>query len=179
MNLKELVKDIQSDNPEIRTAAWQQSGIIGAPAVIPLARLYADENMEVRRAAKRGLEKLVRTVGTPGAQRAESAVVQELLGLLSDSQPIALRRDVLWLLSEIAGTESVEAIAGLLKHATLREDACMALERIPGRESLAALRRGLRSVPIDFRLNIAQSLRARGEAVDPNKYPCQKLVPTK
>jgi HEAT repeat protein len=179
MNLAELVKDIQSNDPETRTAAWQQAGPIGAPAVKPLARLYVDKDMEVRRAAKRGLEKIVRTVGVPGAQPAKSAVIGELLGVLSDSQPIALRRDVLWLLSEIAGTESVEAIAALLKHETLREDACMVLERIPGKTSLAALRNALRSVPEEFRLNVAQSLRARGEAVDAKKYPCQKLVPTK
>jgi HEAT repeat protein len=118
-------------------------------------------------------------VGAPGDQSTRSAVIQALLGLLSHSQPVALRRDVLWLLSEISGNESVESIAALLNHETLREDARMALERIPGETSLAALRRVLTSVPVDFRLHIAQSLRARGEAVDPEKYPCQKLVPTK
>jgi HEAT repeat protein len=179
MNLEELVKDIQSHDPETRTAAWQQAGTIGAPAVKPLAELYTAKDMEVRRAAKRGLENMGRTVGAPGAERARPAVIQALLGLLSNSQPVALRRDVLWLLSEISGNESVESIAALLNHETLREDARMALERIPGETSLAALRKALRSVPKDFRLNVAQSLRARGEAVDPATYPCQKLVPTK
>jgi len=179
MNLEELVKDIQSNDPETRTTAWHQAGSIGAPAVKPLAKLYMEEDMEIRRAATRGLEKIVRTVGAPGAQSAKSAVIQALLDLLSDSQPAPLRRDILWLLSEIAGAESVESIAALLKHDTLREDACMVLERIPGNTSLASLRHALEYVPEDFRLNIAQSLRARGEAVAPKKYPCQKLVPTK
>ena len=179
MNLEELVKDIQNHDPETRTAAWHQAGTFGAPAVKPLAKLCREEDMEVRRAAKRGLEKIVRTVGAPGDQSARSAVIQTLLGLLGDSQPVALRRDILWLLSEISGHESVESIAALLNHETLREDARMALERIPGETSLAALRKALRSVPVDFRLNVAQSLRARGEAVDPATYPCQKLVPTK
>ena len=177
MKLNELVKDIQSDEAEVRTAAWQQAGKIGASAVKPLAKLCSDGDQEVARAAKRGLERIVRTVGAPGTQPEKSAAIQEMLSLLGDNQPIALRRDILWLLSEISGEESVESIAALLKHDVLREDACMVLERIPGETSLAALRKALRTVPEDFRLNIAQSLRARGEAVNRKKYPCRKLVP--
>lgn len=179
MQARELIRQIQSNDPAVRTAAWQQAGTVGAPAVKPLAQLYTHDDQEVRRAAKRGLEQMVRTVGAPGVQAAQAAVIRELLDLLGDSQPVGLRRDVLWLLSEIAGAESVEPIAALLKHGDLREDARMALERIPGEESLAALHQALGTVPAAFQANIAQSLRARGEAVDPKKYPCQKLVPTK
>ena len=179
MKLEELVKEIQSDKPGARTAAWQEAGTVGASAVKPLAMLCTEENLEVGRAARRGLERIVRTVGAPGVQPGKSAVIRELLGLLGDDQSVALRRDILWLLSEIGSGESVESIVALLKHDALREDARMVLERIPGEESLTALRNALRSVPEDFRLNIAQSLRARGEAVDPEKYRCRKLVPTK
>lgn len=179
MKLEELVTGIRSDKPGVRTAAWQQAGTIGASAVKPLAKLCTEEDLEVRRAARRGLERIVRTVGAPGVQSAKPAVIRELLALLVDNQPIALRRDILWLVSEIGGGESVEPIARLLKHRVLHEDARMVLERIPGEESLASLRDALGSVPEDFRLNIAQSLRARGDAVDPERYPCQKLVPTK
>ncbi len=179
MTLKELVKEIQSDKAETRTAAWQQAGTLGAAAVTPLAKLCTEENAEVRRAATRGLERIVRTVGIPGNQAGKSAVIRELIGLLDDSQPVALRRDVLWLLSEIGGAESVDSVAALLKQEALREDARMVLERIPGDRSLRALRKALKSVPDAFRINIAQSLRARGKAVNPKKYPCQKLVPTK
>ena len=180
MQLKTLLTDIQSSNPEARTAAWQQAHTIGAPAVKPLAALYRDADMEVARAAKRGLENLVRVVGAPEAQPgAKSDVIEQFHHLLDDDQPVALRRDILWLLSEIGGGESAGPIAVLLKHDVLREDARMALERIPGDESIASLREALTQVPQSFRLNIAQSLRARGESVSPAKYPCQKLVPTK
>ena len=179
MKLEELVRRIRSDKPGVRTAAWQQAGAVGASAIKPLAKLCTEGNLEVGRAAKRGLERIVRTVGAPGVQPAKSAVIRELIALLADNQPIALRRDILWLLSEIGGGESVGPITMLLKHHVLREDARMVLERIPGEESLASLRNALGSVPEDFRLNIAQSLRARGQAVDPEKYPCQKLVPEK
>lgn len=179
MTLDELIEEIQSEDAQKRTSAWQQAGAVGASAVKPLASLCTKEKLEVRRAARRGLESIVRTVGAPGVRSEKGAVVRELLGLLDDDQPVALRRDVLWMLSEIGSEESVEAISLLLKHETLREDARMALERIPGEKSLASLRIALKSVPVNFRNNIAQSLRARGEVVDPERYPCQKLVPTK
>ena len=179
MKLEELVVGIQSDKPEVRTAAWQEAGTIGASAIRPLAKLCIEGGLEVGRAARRGLERIVRMVGAPGVQPAKSAVIRELLSLLGDDQPVALRRDVLWLLSEIGGGESVEPIVALLMHDALREDARMVLERIPGEESLAALRSALGVVPEGFRPNIAQSLRARGEVVDRQKYPCRKLVPTK
>jgi HEAT repeat protein len=176
MELEELVRGIRSGKPEVRTRAWQQAGTVGAPAVKPLARLCTEQNLQVRRAAKRGLEAIVPTVGAPEVQPAKSAVIRELLALLADNQPIALRRDILWLLSEIGSGESVEPITMLLGHRVLREDARMVLERIQPEESLTSLRNALGSVPEHFRLNIAQSLRARPEAVDPEKYPCQKLV---
>jgi len=179
MTLNELLENIQSDSAQTRTTAWQQAGSIGAAAVEPLAGLCAQTHQEKARAARRGLEKIVRRVGAPGSGPRKSSVIRELLGLLGDDRAVALRRDVLWLLSEIGGDESVPQIAALLNQDDLREDARMALERIPGDASLAALREALDAGPKDFRPNIAQSLRARGEAVDPKAYPCQKLVPTK
>lgn len=181
MKLPELLDQIRGTDPEMRTAAWQQTGAIGAPAIPPLAKLAAEGEMEPARAARRGLEKIVRTAGAPGGETSRAAVIGELLGLLAkkDDPPAALRRDLLWLLSEIGGDESVGGIAELLGDKAVREDARMALERIPGEKALGALRSALVSAPEDFRPNIAQSLRARGEAVDPEKYPCQKLIPTK
>ena len=69
------------------------------------------------------------------------------------------------------------AISGLLENEQLREDARLVLQRIDGSESLAALKSALNSVPDDFKINIAQSLRARGVKVE--GLPSQKLVPTK
>ncbi|MGQ9651455.1 MAG: HEAT repeat domain-containing protein [Phycisphaerae bacterium] len=101
----------------------------------------------------------------------------ELLTLCESEQPAAVRREVLWMLSEIAGDEAVGAIAPLFANADLREDARMSLERLPGEKSLAALKEALKSAPEDFRPNIAVSLRQRGVQVA--DYPSAKLVPTK
>lgn len=181
LTLDTLLKMIAGDDPNVRTEAWQNAGAIGAPALKPLAALATNDDLEVRRAAVRAMWKIVRTAGAPDAKEGmKPAVNQALIALLKDSPSVAVSRDVLWMLSELAcGDCAVEPVAELLKNEDLREDARCCLERIPGEESLGALQAALTSVPKDFQLAVAQSLRARGVAVSETKYPCQKLVPTR
>jgi HEAT repeat protein len=173
----ELIAKLKDKNDEVRAEALLSAGEVGASAVKPLAKVMADEDVEVMRAAKRALWKIVRHAGRPNARDERRAVAAELIGLLGDDQPTSVRREVLWMLSEIGQRKSVNEIAALLSNKELREDARMVLERIPGRQSLAALEDGLKAAPEDFKLNIAQSLRKRGVKV--SGLPCVKLVPTK
>lgn len=175
--VNKLIAGIKDKSDKVRAEAWLSAGEVGAPAVRPLAAVMTDKELEVARAAKRGLWKIVRYVGRPGAGDEKNAVAAELIALLSGSQPTPVRREVLWMLSEIGQDKSVEAIAALLSNRELREDARMVLQRIPGRRSIAALRAGLKAAPKDFKINIAQSLRQRGVRV--RGLPCVKLVPTK
>ena len=89
----------------------------------------------------------------------------------------SVRREVIWMLSEIGGRNAIKPIARLIANKELREDARMALERIPNKQVLQALRYRFKKAPGDFKPNMAQSLRKRG--VDVDGYPCQKLVPKK
>jgi HEAT repeat protein len=173
----DLIAKIKDKDHNVRSEARDNAGKVGAPAIKPLAAVMSDEDFQVARAAKRALWKIVRHAGRPGADGERTAVGAKLLPLLSDGQPTHVRREVMWMLSEIAGDEAVAPVAGLLSNEELREDARMVLERIPGERSLAALRAGLNTVPEGFKINIAQSLRARGVAV--RGFPCQKLVPTR
>jgi HEAT repeat protein len=172
-----LMAGIRDDDANVRTEAWQSAGKVGAPAVKPLARVMTDKDLEVARAAKRGLWKIVRHVGRPKSGNKKRAVIGRLVELLGDDQPIPVRREVLWMLSEIGDRNSIEPIAALLSNKDLREDARMALQRIPGRGSLAALWAALKAAPDDFKQNIAQSLRQRGAKV--RGLECIKLIPTK
>lgn len=174
--VQDLVTKISSSDADIRTAAWQTAGTLGAPAVTSLAALLTNPDMQVARAAKRGLWKIVHTVGAPGSETAAKAVVQELLPVLKSPSP-AVRREVLWMLSEIAHEDAVEPIAPLLQDKEVREDARAALQRIPGDKSLAALKFALASAPEEFKHAIAESLRDR--AVKMADFPSRKLVPTK
>jgi HEAT repeat protein len=173
----DLVARIKDKDDKVRAEAWLNAGKIGAPAVKPLAAVMTDGDFEVARAAKRGLWQIVRYVGRPGADSERKAVVAELIPLIRDDQPAPVRREVVWMVSEIAGDEAVEPVAALLSNVELREDARMVLERLPGEKSLAALKRGLEAAPQEFKFNIAQSLRAR--RVNVPGLPSRKLVPTR
>jgi HEAT repeat protein len=176
-DVEKLLTGIKDNNAEVRTQAWQSAGQIGAPAVKPLAELMTDGNIEVARAAKRALWKIVRHVGSPEARRMKRAVISRLVELLDDAQPVPVRREILWMLSEIGNRNSIKPMAALLSNKELREDARMALQRIPNKAALNALKTGLESAPDDFKLNIAQSLRQRGVKVQ--GLDCVKLIPTK
>jgi HEAT repeat protein len=173
----ELIVKLKDKNDKVRAEALLSAGGIGAPAVKPLTKVMANKDTEVMRAGKRALWKIVRYAGRPRARDERNAVVTELVSLLGDDQPTLVRREVLWMLSEISGRTSIKPIAALLSNKELREDARMVLERIPGKQSVAALKKGLKAAPKDFKLNIAQSLRKRGVKV--RGLACVKLVPTK
>jgi len=173
----ELIVKIKDSDAEVRSKAWLGAGEVGAAAVTELAAVMTDKDLEVARAAKRGLWKIVRHTGRPGADRERNAVARKLAGLLGDETAVAVRREALWMLSEIGEKNAIEPIAELLGDKELREDARQALERIPGKGSLAALKAGFEAVPKEFKPNIAQSLRKLGVRV--KGYECVKLVPTK
>jgi len=176
-DVEDLIAKIKGKDENARTDAWVNAGRIGAPAVEPLATVMADPDLETARAAKRGLWQIVRHAGRPDAGKERRAVVAQLILLLKDGRPDGVRREALWMLSEIGGKESVKPVAALLQSGELREDARCALERISGKQSLQALQAALDSVPDDFKQNIAQSLRKRGVEVE--GFPCVKRKPTK
>lgn len=172
----ELVEKIKSPDDAVRGPAWQQAGPLGAPAVKPLAEVATHQNFEVARAAKRALWKIVRHVGRPGADPERQAVVAQLIPLIAQGDP-NVRREYVWMLSEIGDDQAVEPLAALCVDKDLREDARAALQRIPGDKSLAALKSALATAPEDYKPALAVSLRVRGVQVP--GYPSQKLVPTK
>jgi HEAT repeat protein len=175
--VKTLIAGIKDDDPKVRTKAWQSAGQVGAPAVKPLAKIIGTGELEVARAAKRGLWKIVRHVGRPGEQKMKRAVIKKLVELLDDDQSVTVRREVLWMLSEIGNRNSIKPMAALLSNEHLREDARMAIQRIPNKAAMAALRAGFKEAPDDFKPNLAQSLRQRGAMI--RRPECVKLIPTK
>lgn len=67
-------------------------------------------------------------------------------------------------LSEIGSDASVPALAGLLKDPALASIALYALERIPGRQSTAALTKALGESPAASRAGLINALARRGDA---------------
>ncbi|NLF70060.1 MAG: hypothetical protein GX575_13540 [Candidatus Anammoximicrobium sp.] len=177
LTLDLLLKNIQSTEDPVRANARDSAGAVGAKAVGPLARIAAGGELEIARAAQRAIQNIVYHAGRPGAEDEAKAVAVELLKLLGDSQPLQLRRDVLWMTWQIAGEEAVAPVAALLDHAELGEDARMALERLPGDQATAALQAALAKAGDAAKPALAHSLRVRG--VETPGVPDLRLKPTK
>jgi HEAT repeat protein len=177
LTLDLLIKNIQSTDDTVRAAARDAAGPLGAKAVLPLAKIATSGELEIARAAKRAILNIVYFAGRPGAEAEAKAVAAELLKLLGDSEPLQFRRDVLWMTWQIAGEEAVEPVAALLAIDELREDARMALERLPGAGATAALQAGRARVSEAEKPAFAHSLRVRG--VEVAGVPDLRLKPTK
>ena len=174
-NIQGLIERIKSPDDAISGAAWQSAGPCGAAAVQPLAGLMAESDFELARKGKRALYLVVRQAGHPGAAGESRAVERELIVVLGSS-PSEVRRQVVWMLSEIGSARAVGPMAALLTDKALREDARCALTRLPSRAAVRALKAAFATAPEDFKPALAESLRVRGEKVE--GYPSRKLVPT-
>ena len=178
MTVDELINKIKGADKDERGKAWQEAASVGSGAIPPLAKLAAEKDMEVARAATRAIGKIIHHVGRPGAGGEKDAALKELLAALAGALPAAVQREILWMVSELPGADSaVGPVAALLANGELRDDARMVLERMPGEKSLAALKTALAGAPAEFKPAVAHSLRVRG--VEVPSVPEVKLVPTK
>lgn len=170
-----LIKKIKDDSADVRTDAWLGAGKVGAAAIPRVAEVMANADMEVARAAKRAMWQIVRDAGNPDISPGKRDVISNLVALLAAEVAVPVRREVLWMLSEIGHAGVIEPMAVLLKDVQLREDARTTIERIGGRKAKNVLIAAFKESPEDFKPNLAQSLRKFGVHV--GEYPCVKLKP--
>lgn len=175
-SVPQLLDHLRSADDAVRGPAWQHAGPLGASAVQPLVHLMRDPDPESARAARRALWSIVRHAGRPSARGERRTVAEQLAGQLGEG-PVAIRRELVWMLSEIGGNRAIPVLARQLADADLREDARCALQRIPSRRAIAALRDALPRADAEFGAALADALRARGEVVE--GYPSRKRVPTR
>ncbi len=173
-SLAEFIARIQSPDDGISGPAWQGAQSYGAAAIEPLAGLMGSGDFEVARNAKRALYKITRHAGRPGAENEARAAESALITALRHEKT-TVRRELLWMLSEIGGDRAVKPMAALLTDEEAREDARATLMRLPGNRATAALRAAFRAAPEPFRYALADALRKRGAHVE--GYPSQKLAP--
>jgi hypothetical protein len=175
MTVNRLIRGLRARNDRHRQEALLRAPDAGVAAIAALGTLAQDEEHDLRRRATRALWAVVRRVGRPGADAERAEACEALLALLQGARVDMLRRDILAMLSEIAGDREVPALAALLDDSALREDARMALERIPADAARDALAQAFAKAPDAFKPALAQSLRARG--LDTPGFPCVKRVP--
>ncbi|MBI1897954.1 MAG: hypothetical protein HYS04_15700 [Acidobacteria bacterium] len=136
---QQFLTEIQSDNPDVRFAAWRRAGEMEAAAVGELAKLAASANPGIAKAAREAIATLVHSVGKEPSGGKRAQVVKQLLAVSRGDTPAAVRRVAFRNLSLIAGADSVPAIARSLNDADLAEEAAFCLERIPGKAATDAL----------------------------------------
>jgi hypothetical protein len=175
-SIDDFIAKIKSTDDKVRGPAWQGAAPYGGPAIKPLAEVMTDSNFEIARSARRAIEVIVRHAGRPGA-KGEAQVVERELILLLKSQAVPVRREALWMLSEIGSNEAVVPMAALLTDPETREDARCALLRIPGRKATDVLKSAFAQAPEEFKYALADALRLRGERV--KGYISRKMVPVK
>ena len=168
-----MIERLKNSNPEVSGPAWQSAGSYGAIAVEELGALMSNENFEIARNAKRALQQIVRHAGRPQAKKDARSVQQALIRLLQSPSKV-VRRETLWMLSEIGEKSAVSPMAALLMNPETREDARCALLRMPKKQAAAEFRTALRKAPEEFRSALAYSLRRLGETVE--SYPNETRV---
>lgn len=161
-NVSQLINTIKTGDADARYAAWRAAGPAGAAAVAPLADLMASTDKGASRAATEALGRIAHYAARPGATPSETqAVAIELLRVATAPRPRMVRAEALHLLGFVGNGNTVPPLARLLDDKEVREDARLALERIPGPQSLRALEDALRRAPADFKPNLRQSLHNR------------------
>ncbi len=165
---KKFLADLQSDNADVRYAAWALGGEMD-PAVIPdLAKLIAGSIPGVAKAAGEALNRLVHSAGKEPAGARRAAVARGLIALLDRKQPVSVRTIALRQLSLVGNDDAVASVAPHLVSAELREEAVFCIERIPGKVSANALMAAAKSAPDDFKPRLLAALghRRDKEAAD-------------
>ncbi len=159
---KLLIEEVNSPTVDVRYAAWNNAGAAGAAAVVPLADVMASPQRDVAKAAKESLHRIVHFAARAYGAANARAVAAELEKVAAEAQrPRIVRVESLKWLAFVGDNESIPALVKLLGDAVVREDARLALERIPGDASLAALTEAIKTAPADFKPSLQQSLYAR------------------
>ncbi len=160
MQNDKLLTDIQSDDKDVRFAAWRAAGDAD-PSAIPALSKFVDlkDKPGVAKAAREAIITMTHSVGKDTAHPKRAAVNRELLAVAtSGAASNAARTHCLRLLSNIAPEESVPALAKLLSNAELQEEAIYAIERIPGPASNKALLAAYRTAKDDFKPRVLAAL---------------------
>jgi hypothetical protein len=156
-----LLADIRHGDTATRQFAAERAALAGTTAIAPLGVVCAGTDPGAAKAAWEAVQRIAHNAARPGAAEERQSAARRLLALTAAEYPRQLRAGSLRLLGMVGGPAEVAAISDLLHVPSLREDARMALERIPGPAAETALRNAARTVPADYRPALAQSLRSR------------------
>jgi hypothetical protein len=157
----DLLAGIRHGDNSARQSAAAHAALVGTSAIGPLSLVWGGTDPGASKAAFEAIQRIAHNAARPGATEERQSAARYLVAVVASEQPRQVRADSLRLLGIVGGAAEVSAISSLLHDSDLREDARVALERIPDSSAETALRNAARTVPADYRSAIAQSLRSR------------------
>ncbi len=157
-SLDDFLSDIQSDNADIRYAAWSVAGQMNADAVPKLAELMASESRGIVQAASEAITNLAHSSAERGHEEKRLAVMSELLELIKDSHPANVCTLAFRLLARIGDEKAVPSLAFWLYSPHVREEAVYALENILIQSAAEALIGALKNCAEEFKPRIIAAL---------------------
>jgi HEAT repeat protein len=160
----------------LRYPAWTNAEKFCAKAIVPLGERMDAADRSLTQDLKRAMERIVHNVGRPGADDARKAVAGELSKLIAPERSNKVKTEVLDLLGFIADDSNLPAMGALLDNQEVREEACRAIQRVPGRAATELLEKKLDSAPADFQPRL---LAALGQRQDPSVGPALEAFLTK
>lgn len=161
---QKLLSDLQNADANTRFAAWRAAGDASPAAIPAIGKLAASPTPGVAKAAREALTTMTHSVGKDPANPKRGGIVKGLLDIAAANGDLGVRAHALRLLSNLAGEDSVPAIARLFSVADLREEVVFSIERIPGAAADKALIAAYASVPDDFKPRILAALGHRRTA---------------
>ncbi len=161
MTIQEFLTAIKGTDADARYQAWKSAGPHGAGAVAGLGEAMASGNRWIARAARLALENIAHHAARPGARKEAQTVTAELIKLTGAAAPLTVRSHAIYLLGCVAEGRTAGELGRLLGEADVREEARLALERLPGRDAHRVLERAQDSAAADFKAALQQSLQNR------------------
>ena len=158
---KDILDQLQSPDANTRLNAWKSAGPAGASVVSGLGDLMASPDKSIAKCATGALQTVAHYAARPGAAKEAQAVTTALLKLADSTRPRMVRAEALTLVGVVGDAHAVPILTKLLADKDVREEARMALERIPGSASLNALKKAMASAPDEYKGSIQQSIQVR------------------
>jgi len=162
-----LLADVKGGDQALRLRAVEQAPLVGTPVIVPLGRVMAGGDKAAARASVEALRRVVHHCARPGARQERATAAKELLKLTVASLPRPVRVEALYLLGFVASASHAAALGALLNDTAVREEALLALERVPGAPVDRVLRTRLTRAAPELRPAIRQTLEARRRRTGP------------
>ncbi|MCG3196534.1 MAG: hypothetical protein GHCLOJNM_01010 [bacterium] len=163
---------LDNASAELRYPAWTTAEKYGPAVIVPLGEKMESADRSKAQDLKRAMERIVHSAARPEVKGEDrpprQEVADELCKLLTPERSPKVKNEVLDLLGFIATPKNLPSIEPLLADQAVSEEACRAIQRIPGRAATEVFEKYLNASPDPCKPRI---LAALGQRKDPSAGP--------